>query len=413
MKTPLNIHNNIQLIFFSTILYGLSIAIFLKEINLLLFPNSDFKIMIIYRILIIVSSLLLFLYTAKKLNWIVGLLIILNIIFLFNFFFGEKLNFNLDIYEYFNKIGLRDEIRLRDLYLHNIEIKKFLLINIFNIILPLFVLTFTKLNIDFDAFKRKSINFLNYFLTVFFIFLIYRYQDFIINFDGSYEIKAYFINIHSMIYILNIYFLLLIDEYFTKDKKNKKIFIFKMTIILICFFLTDSLLHLGICSLTLIFYWIKYFKINLTLFLIFITIICLFILNDYVINQNDINQTGSILNSVLIRVKLASLFLFNISNLNVFFGNDLLNSEIYTYPHNLLVDVIICTGFFGLLIFSIIFYNFFKLFFTTKKNFILFMIVFQSFILSNLSGFLFTNIIFNIALASCFCFEIEKEEKIK
>ena len=59
------------------------------------------------------------------------------------------------------------------------------------------------------------------------------------------------------------------------------------------------------------------------------------------------------------------------------------------------------TGLIGLVIFLIVIAHLFKEIKKnlSKNNFFIFIILFQSFLLANLSGFLFSNILFNSALA--------------
>ena len=107
-------------------------------------------------------------------------------------------------------------------------------------------------------------------------------------------------------------------------------------------------------------------------------------------------------------------YLFYTDKLNILIGNNLFINDIYTYPHNIFIDIFICTGLIGLLIISVILSQIIKKlkFNLNQNNIFIFIILIQSFIFSNFSGFLFTNIIFNTSLAACLCLVIEKDSLI-
>ena len=93
--------------------------------------------------------------------------------------------------------------------------------------------------------------------------------------------------------------------------------------------------------------------------------------------------------------------------------NNIFSTQAATYPHNFFVDLVVCTGILGTALFIFLVYYIIKniKIFSIKKMF--FLIVFiQSLIFSIFSGFLFTNIVFNISLAILLCFISEKDEKI-
>ena len=124
-------------------------------------------------------------------------------------------------------------------------------------------------------------------------------------------------------------------------------------------------------------------------------------------------ESGTFLNSIFIRVKTIEYFLLYSTNLNFIIGNNIFSDQIALYPHNLIIDLIVCSGLIGLMIYSYFIIRILKNFkFFTSDKLLLIFIFFQSLMLSLFSGFLFTNIIFNIALAICFCLVTEKDEKI-
>ena len=118
-------------------------------------------------------------------------------------------------------------------------------------------------------------------------------------------------------------------------------------------------------------------------------------------NPFDYLQSGSGLNAIYVRIMNIYFFLFYPINFNLFIGNNIFVDNIYTYPHNIFVDIFVNTGLVGLMIFLIVIVHLFKEIKKnlSKNNFFIHIILFQSFLLANLSGFLFSNIIFNSALA--------------
>ena len=95
-----NIQINSQIILLSLVFYGLSIAILLKEINLVFLPQFDLHILFVYRILIIIICLISFFFIEKKFTKIGFILITINILFLLSTLFFEEIKFSLDGLEY-------------------------------------------------------------------------------------------------------------------------------------------------------------------------------------------------------------------------------------------------------------------------------------------------------------------------
>lgn len=406
-----------QIIFFFLLLYGLSISIFFKELNLIFFKNYDFNFLIIYRSLIILFSLIVFFIMKKKVNYLIFLLILLNFLFLFNSLFGEELKFDLIAKSFYKGIN----ISYNELDNFFISKNKILIINIFNIILPLIVLSFCKnLNFNFNNFKYLSLKICNIYL--FFIFLLIIYKSTLAAI-GNITFDEMFINSHSMIFILNIYFALILDTIFNNKKFNHSNMI-KLIAIIICFILGNSFIHLGICFLTTIFYILKFnttkkYLLYTTIFFFFILLLILFsqiIFTDFnfFLKSLDYIEPGNALNAIYARVMNIKFFLIHATNLNLFFGNNIFTDNVYTYPHNMFVDLIVSTGFFGIIIFLIISLTLIKnvKINLNNKNFFFLIILIQSFIFSNLSGYLFVNTTFNIVLAICLCFFNEKESFI-
>ena len=126
-----------------------------------------------------------------------------------------------------------------------------------------------------------------------------------------------------------------------------------------------------------------------------------------------IYEPGTILNSIFKRIKNIEYYLYYSENLNLIFGNNIFSEQAATSPHNFFVDLIFCTGIFGTLLFLFLIYLLFKnIKMINLENIFFFIIFFQSLFFSIFSGFLFTNMVFNISLATLFCLIEEKEEKM-
>jgi hypothetical protein len=165
----------------------------------------------------------------KRRNLFLLLFTFLHFLFLYNSIFGTEIKFYMDFKSFYKSISI-----ITDEMDHALNDKiKLLTINLFNILLPLTVLSFCKnINFSINQFKYISLKLCNIFLYFILFFLVLRYL-FInldtypliklikINYLYSLNISTEFVNIHSMIYILNIHFLLIIDSF--QDLKIKKI----------------------------------------------------------------------------------------------------------------------------------------------------------------------------------------------
>lgn len=354
----------------------------------------------------------------KKINSILFLLILLNFIFLFNFFYGEELRFDILAKDFYKSININYSIS--DSFFINKN--KVLIINLFNVVLPLIVLSFCKnLNFNFDKFKYFSLQLCNIYLFFLFLFIIYKLILVQIN---TIRYNEMYINIHSMIYILNLHFALILDSLFNSKKELKLNNIIKLILIIICFILSDSFIHLFICFLTAVFYSLR-FDIN-TKYFLYVTVLFFVLLFfsfckiiyfdiDQTFKSFDYFEPGSSINALYVRIMNARYFLEHSDNLNLFIGNNIFTNNIYTYPHNIFLDILISTGLFGIVIFLLLSIKLIKniRLNLNNKNFFFLIALTQSFIFSNLSGYLFLNTIFNIVLATCLCFFTEKDFFIK
>ena len=411
------INSNLELIFFLLLIYGLSFAIFIKELNILFFNFFDIKIIYFYRSLIFLLSIIIFYKMKKKFNISVFFIFLINVIFLINFFYGNLISFKTESWSYFAELNYYFEKQTENNILYS-QKNKFVIINLLNITLPLFVLTFMK-TINMEIIKFKNISkILCEILTVFiFLLIIFKSIENFFNYTEIKNLKINFINSHMMLYILNINFLLILDKYFNQlNKLNTRDYLI-LIFISLSLIITESLLHILICFLTFISFLIIKQKVNLNLKLIIVSFLLLILINfglNYILTGSNFNVPGTHFGSFNIRINTLMYFLNETNNLNYLFGNNLFSKTLVTYPHNVFFDLVICTGFIGLTIF--IYLNIKLLIYLLKKksNEILFFyaIFFQSFVFSNFSGFLFINIILNTTLAVSFILLKSKDDKI-
>lgn len=409
------LNKNYHIITLALLFYGLSISIFLKEINIILLKNFDLKIIIIYRFLIILFSLYFFLKIQKKINYILIIYLLIFCLFLYNCLNGQELNFEID-----PKIFYKEVINVKfdepDIFFKDKE--KILIISFLNIFLPLFVFSVSKnFKINIVKFKSVSLKVCDLFLYPLFILLIYKF----IMINSKLIAFNEYVNLHSMIYILNIHVILILDKLKNDSKKLKLKNLFNIFVIISCFLLAEATIHLLISLLSgLVFIYFDHLSKKFFIFslIIFSFLVCAsYFIFTYFEMENIyyVTEPGELLNSIYVRVINLKYFLFYTNNFNVYIGNNIFIENIYTYPHNIFVDIYVCTGVVGILIFFLIsikvisnvksYYN--------KENLFLFIILFQSLVFSNFSGFLFTNIIFNTSLAAILCLFTENESLIK
>ena len=415
MNYKFKINNNFYLIF---IIIGLPISVLLKEYNLSILPNFDLALVKIYRILLVLFTIYLLIKLKNTLNYYVLLLLIINLLFLYNQFFGTELVFNKNL-----AISLEENTDLQRVENEKISFtitqNKFLIINIFNIILPLILFSFKKFSINVHNFNIIIFKILKiyllFFLILYFIKLFtleipsdifnlvstdktsWIYQNILFfNFKFTYQndFQGFFINAHSIFLPLSLFFLLLLQNFFNEQNKNN---LFYMLIILIILLLNKAYLMLFISLIIGIMIMLPYITKNKLLFVI-ICFFTFFIILLYFQNFNI--NTGSILSSIIIRFNIGQFYLFNLINPNYLIGNNILVSNLYTYPHNFIIDLYICTGFFGCGVAVVVFNKIYNSFKFNNFNFLYFnIILFHSLFVSLLSGFFFTNIALNILLA--------------
>ena len=420
------ISQNKQYYFLFLIMFGLSISILFKELNILFFSSIEINSLIIFRLLVIIFSLLLLFNGKRIINYQIILISVLNLIFLINIFFENELIFNVNVFEYFRNYNIYADERLPFFQDKN----KIILINLFNIVLPLLILSFVKINIDISVFINQSYKLCKIFITILSPLILFKF----INYHFFTEIKngyeGTFVNLHSLIYFLNIFFIILIlKKYKYKNISNKE-FIFLSGVIFFNFLLSTATINFMVCFgvfyIYIFFSQIAKKKILISI-IILILIISSLVLYDIFfqlyLNQQNITEpfihhefySGSMKQSVIFRFSIINLFLTEVKEFNYFFGNTIFINNIFTYPHNFILDIYICSGFLGLILFFIVLIKFLiKLRININQSNILFLLIFfQSIFFSSLSGFFFTNIILNISFAICLNLSKENDENIK
>lgn len=413
---------NSNIYFFLLFIIGLPIALLIKEFNNFFFPRVNFNELIILRVLLVFFTISIFLVNKKKVNFLFLGLLSINIIYLITQNFGSNLEFEKNFFEFVRKIGISID---KEIYSSNdlkesstsffLDKNKNLLINFFNITLPLIILSCIEFKLDKKIFKTYLINIVNksflFLLIILLIKLFYLKEIHVLSkflfFDSSFFLKT---NPHLISFILGYTVILNIFEK-KHEIKNKNI----IRIIFAFFFLIliSENLHLILTLSTIFIFFlvtknVHKYKIYLFLFLILMTTFLIFNFGNL-----DYKISGSILNSLYIRFEIINLFLTGSINFNFLFGNNIFIENIYTYPHNIFVDIYICTGFVGLFIFIFYLYRLFfiKMKQTFKPNFINILFIYN-FLFSLFSGFFFNNITLNILFAVIIIFSIEKEVTI-
>jgi hypothetical protein len=408
---------NLELIFFLLLIFGLPFSIFIKELNYLFFDFFDFKIIYFYRSLIFLLSIIIFYKMKKNFNIWVFFIFLINILFLFNVFNGDLISFKTDSWNYFVELNYFFEEQTENNILYS-QKNKFIIINLLNITLPLFVLSFMKtIGMEISKFKITSKILCEIFTICLFILIVFKFLENFLSYTEIENLKINFINPHMMLYILNINFLLILDKYFNQlNKLNNRDYLI-LILIFLSFIITESMLHILICFLTLISFLIIKQKINLNICLIIFSFLLLILITfglNYILSGSNFNVPATFLGSLDIRIYTLKYFLNETNNLNFFIGNNIFSKTLVTYPHNIFFDLVICTGILGLTIFFYINIKLLIYLIRKKSAEILFFyfIFFQSLIFSNFSGFFFVNIILNITLAVSFILSKSKDDKI-
>ena len=406
------INSNIGEVYLVYIIFGLSISILLKDINLTFFQFSFFETIYFYRIILIFFTLYLFFSFPRKFNLNILLLSLISILFLFNSLYGETIVLENNQNYLINKFNIDPNS-----FFYNEKFKS-LIINLFNIFFPLCVLMFIKLSINFNNFYKISYAFCELFLIVLSIFVTIKLfqlhfkpdqENFYFGIESDFPKN--FINPHGLLYILNIYFIQnIIEIYKKKNLKKNLIYIF---LIITLFLISGSVIFLGLCFITFLILTLNKSK-KLFIYLLPIVFISLFLIIYYILYQSNQDIPGSLYNSIALRIAYIKLFLLDTIDLNYIYGSNIFSKNIYTYPHNFLIDIFICSGFFGLFLIGLLLVKINKIFKNKNlyfSNFV-FLIFFQLLLFSLLSGFFFVNIELNILCAIILNLSNFKDEKI-
>ncbi len=404
--------NEIYLIY---VIFGLSIAIFLKDLNLTYLNVQFFETIYFYRGLLFLLSIYLFFFNKKKFNISIFFLSLISLIFLYNTFLGETLNVTKDKTVLFKQFNIKE-------YDQTIfsEKRNALIINFINIYFPLLVFIFIKFKINLDVFYKVSYTICEIFLILLTIYISITLMSLIIQsgqelksfFGAQSNFPKYFINPHGLLFFLNIFFIQNLFE--ISNRKNIKKNLSYVFLIVYLFLVSGSILFFGICTITFLIYTILDYK---KIFIYSSIILFLTLTPIIYINLDSLSNMvhGSLYNSIGLRVAYIELFLFDTINLNYLFGSNIFSEKIYTYPHNALIDIFICSGLFGI---AILFFLIFKIIYFCKSKYkypynFLILVFIQLLIFSLLSGFFFKNIALNILLAIMLNLSNLREETIK
>jgi hypothetical protein len=378
----------------------------LFQINTLVSP------FIILKIVLILLSLVLFFILKRKFNKILLLPIFLNIIFIFNVLNDNLIEFNIDQSKYFYFLALRD---IGNLTIANIKYK-IILNNIFLILLPLLIFLISEI-------KLKYFNINSKFLKLSFIYIaLFSFYSICILIKYGFVETAKLLNENNLIsahqiYLGFLYFnICLLYLIFIKQIKNIFLIVFFILSLVILFLLKANLSFIlsiamfiitaaiakGYRNLLLIILLMPIIYLSMIMFLNYFFSNIFYISSDSILHNPQESNIFNIMYSLGIRISLANFYIFDILNTNYFLGLSIFNPKNLTYPHNLILDIFISTGIFGLIIFLFIIVKIkknIKLFITINKIQLLFIIFFLIYLHSIFSGYYFDNYMLNIFLS--------------
>jgi hypothetical protein len=369
-----------------------------KELSIFFFAR---QIILLFSIAIIALF-----YKDFKLNYNLVILLIIFLLYLFNYNYGDKVNYdNVYFTDYLNYLNELKE----DLFYNK---KKYNIISAALILHSIITIFFiSSINERLLIFFVKIIFF--FFLMVIFLKIYDNYNLIINNFDEINKIfsKSY-VNINGLLVIpffyINLFFL-------KKKKKFIEYIILFLSLAIIIFFKSRNFFFCSFVYLIIIYYLerkIKKYsnKLILTKLLIFFLFIFYsqienfdnkfkLISNIYKFNiENHESSRAEIASNqiesqIRVRLDILNFYWQNKNNFGEFFGNSIFNNKLPSYPHNVFMDIYYCTGLFGLMLFIFLI---FKIFFNIKiiytNNKLSFLIFFQLFLLANFFGFFFINI---------------------
>lgn len=376
--------------------FGLPFAILFKEFNIILFPNLDLHLIILYRLLLAIITLyLLFKLPNKKVNyWIIAFLCI-HFLFLFNIYIENNSNFLHNLTDFLmNNTPLRNiEGSYEDFAINK---KKIILINFLNIILPLILFAFKKFDINTENFNKKIFLYFKVFTFFFILLLTIKFiqlnnlELFFKNYNRKFA--NFFINSHGLLILISLYLVFLLKK--SLDQFN---LINLVSLLILTLLLMMMKLYLPIFVFILTIFFIIFLNKPLQKKYIVFLFLIFFLISAIMVYQNLNPKIGTIFTSISIRLNLIKFFIFEVENFNFLIGSNIfIPKSIYTTAHNLFIDIYFSTGLVGIVLFIYLLIKTLKQIY--NHNFIS-IIFFHSFIFSLFSGFFFSNIILNISFA--------------
>ena len=402
-------------------IYYFSLLLFLPFCTLITFleptHSKELSIFFFARLIILLFSIVIIVTFFKdfKLNFNLIILLIIFLLYLFNYNYGDKVNYeNVNFTDYLNYLNELKE----DLFYNK---KKYNIITTALILHSIITIFFiSSINEKLLLLFIKIILF--FFLIIIVLKVFANYDHIINNFDEINKIfsKSY-VNINGLLVIPFFY----INLFFLKKKKFKEYIVLSLSLIVIIFFKSRTFFFCSFIYLIIIYYLERLVnKCSNKLILTKLLILFLFIIysqienydnkfklisNVYKFNienpESSRTQIASnqIESQIRVRLHIFNFYLQNKNNFNEFFGNSIFNNKLPSYPHNIFVDIYYCTGLFGLMLFIFLI---FKIFFNIKNiytnNKLSFLIFFQLFLLANFFGFFFINISLIASLALLF-----------
>jgi len=403
-------------------IYFFSLLFFLPFCTLITFlepiHSKELSIFFFARLIILLFSIAIIVTFFKdfKLNYNLIILLIIFLLYLFNYNYGDKVNYdNVNFTDYLKYLN-----ELKEDFFYNK--KKYNIISTALILQSIITIFFiSSINERLLLFFIKIILF--FFLILIVLKIFANYDHIINNFDEINKIfsKSY-VNINGLLVIpffyINLFFL-------KKKKKFKEYLVLSLSFIFIIFFKSRTFFFCSFIYLIIIYYLERLVnKCSNKLILTKLLILLLFIIysqienydnkfklisNVYKFNVENLESSraqianNQIENQIRVRLHILNFYFQNKNNFNEFFGNSIFNNKLPSYPHNIFMDIYYCTGLFGLTLFIFLI---FKILINIKNiytnNKLSFLIFFQLFLLANFFGFFFINISLVASLALLF-----------
>jgi O-antigen ligase len=399
--------NRLFTVYLFLIIFFLPISVLFNYVSPTL--TDQFNFFYFSRLILIIYSLLLItLYKNNyKPNYNLLLILILNFIYIFNYNFGYTVDYD---YKFSDKLQIISSLK-EDIF-HNKN--KYNIISASVILCSIIPVFFhNKINEDFFSKLLKLLLFIFIALVIFNSFVNFK-----ILINGYKEFYDFFsqktVNVHQLLIIPFLYF----NIFFIKTKKFKFIELILLTTCLFIIILFKSKIYLYglLFFLVIALFFEKNFSQNqnikrritklLVFFLIGFLLINIiykieifnydkFYILPFIISLENFDQISlhSLRFSIDSRLDIWKYYLENFTHGNKIIGNSIYNNNLPTYPHNIFIDILYCTGVLGLSLFffliSKILLNVRKIY---NKNRLLFLIFIQLSYVSFFSGFFFVNI---------------------